>query len=67
MYPNSALAAWQLALMISVPVMAMAVWLGAVFLAARQRSDHAHEASTAPDVAAGDDQEWQDRLAALAR
>jgi hypothetical protein len=33
MYPNSALAAWQLALMLVVPLASLAVWLTAVFLA----------------------------------
>jgi hypothetical protein len=35
MYPNSALSAWQLAVMAVVPVMALAAWLTAVYLAAR--------------------------------
>jgi len=37
MYPNSALDAWQLALMAVVVVASLAGWLAAVFLAARQR------------------------------
>jgi hypothetical protein len=36
MYPNSALSAWQLALMAVVPVAALVVWLTAIFLAARE-------------------------------
>ena len=36
MNPNSALSAWQLAVMAAVPVAALAVWLTAIFLAARQ-------------------------------
>jgi hypothetical protein len=40
--PNSALSAWQLAVMAVVPLMALAAWLTAVFLAARQpRPDRA--------------------------
>jgi hypothetical protein len=35
MNPNSALAAWQLAIMAVVPVAALAAWLSAIFLAAR--------------------------------
>jgi hypothetical protein len=42
MYPNIALSAWQLAIMAVVPVMALAAWLTAVFLAAREpRHDRA--------------------------
>jgi cytoskeletal protein RodZ len=48
MYPNSALAAWQLAVMAVVAVTALAVWLTAVFVAAREpRPDHAAAASSA--------------------
>ena len=36
MYPNSALSAWQLAIMALVVVTSLAVWLILVFLAARQ-------------------------------
>jgi len=36
MYPNSALSAGQLAIMAVVAVLALAAWLIAVFLAARQ-------------------------------
>ena len=36
MNPNSALSAWQLAVMAAVPVAALAVWLTAIFLAARE-------------------------------
>jgi hypothetical protein len=36
MNPNSALSAWQLAVMAAVPVAALTVWLTAIFLAARQ-------------------------------
>jgi membrane protein implicated in regulation of membrane protease activity len=42
MYPNTALSAWQLAIMAVVPVTALAVWLIAIFLAAREpRRDRA--------------------------
>jgi hypothetical protein len=46
MYPNTVLTAWQLALMITLPLVSLAVWLTAVFLATRQPSAHAKEAST---------------------
>ena len=36
MYPNSALSAWQLAIMAVVAVTTLAAWLTAVFLAARE-------------------------------
>ncbi len=36
MYPNSALSAWQLAIMAVVAAASLAAWLIAVFLAARQ-------------------------------
>jgi hypothetical protein len=50
MYPNSALSAWQLAIVAVVPVMALAGWLTAIFLAARgPRRDRA--AVAAPDAA----------------
>ena len=50
MYPNSALSAWQLAVVAVVPVMALAGWLTAIFLAARgPRRDQA--AAAAPDAA----------------
>ncbi len=35
MYPNIALSAWQMAIMAVVPVVALAVWLIAVYAAAR--------------------------------
>ena len=35
-YPNSAVSAWQLAIIAVVPVLALAAWLIAVFVAARQ-------------------------------
>jgi membrane protein implicated in regulation of membrane protease activity len=50
-YPHSALAAWQLALIAVVAFAGVAVWLGAVFLAAREprARDHA-AASQAPGL-----------------
>jgi membrane protein implicated in regulation of membrane protease activity len=45
-YPNSALSAWQLALIAVVAVSALTVWLVAVFLAAREpRPDRTASAS----------------------
>ena len=35
-YPNSALSAWQLAIIAVVPVLALAAWLIIVFVAARE-------------------------------
>lgn len=64
MDPNTVLTAWQLALMIVVPLASLIVWLTAVFLAARRPSGRAQEASMAPDVAIRDDQERHDQLAA---
>jgi hypothetical protein len=46
-YPDSALSAWQLAVMAVVAVTTLAVWLTAVFLAAREpRPDRAAAASS---------------------
>jgi|GEM_PF-2425749 len=46
MYPNTALSAWQLAIIAVVPVTALAAWLIAIFLAARApRPDRAAGAS----------------------
>ena len=55
MNPNSALAAWQLAVMAVVPVAALAAWLSAIFLAAREPRGHAQApaASPAGSTAAG--------------
>jgi hypothetical protein len=39
-YPNPALSAWQLAVIAVVPVMALAAWLTAVYLAARDKGGH---------------------------
>jgi hypothetical protein len=44
-YPNNVLSAWQLTLMIAVPLMLLFGWLIAVFIAAREPS--------VPGIAAG--------------
>jgi hypothetical protein len=53
LYPNSALAAWQLALIAVVAVGTLAAWLAAVFLAARppRRADGAALASPGESAA----------------
>ncbi len=38
MYPNSDLSAWQLALVAVVAMVTLIIWIGAVFLAAREPS-----------------------------
>ena len=60
MDPNSALSAWQLAIMAVVVVASLAAWLIAVFLAARQpldtsaaadaRQDHEQTAATVTEL-----------------
>jgi hypothetical protein len=45
MNPNSALSAWQLAVMAAVPVAALVVWLTAIFLAAREPHGQAQAAA----------------------
>ena len=52
MYPNSALSAWQLAVMAVVPVMALAVWLTAVYLAARDTGGHKQATAGSPPESA---------------
>lgn len=52
MNPNSALSAWQLAIMAVVPVAALAVWLSAIFLAAREPRGRAQAAAVSPVGAA---------------
>ena len=52
MNPNSALSAWQLAIMAVVPVAALAVWLSAIFLAAREPRGRAQAAAASPAGAA---------------
>ena len=53
MYPNTSLAAWQLAVMAVVAIAALAVWLTAVYLAARDPGRHRQAAagSSRQDVA----------------
>ena len=48
MYPNSALSAWQLAVMAVVPVLALAAWLTAIYLAARDTGGHGQAAAGSP-------------------
>jgi hypothetical protein len=52
MNPNSALSAWQLAIMAILPVAALAVWLSAIFLAAREPRGHAQASAASPAGAA---------------
>jgi hypothetical protein len=53
-YPNSALSAWQLALIAVVAASALAVWLVAVFLAARpDRAARASAEGSSTGSAAG--------------
>jgi hypothetical protein len=52
MYPNSALSAWQLAIMAVVPVMALAAWLTAIYLAARDTGGHKQAAAGSPPESA---------------
>ena len=46
-YPNSALSAWQLALIAVVPVLALAAWLILIFAADRQPRHRAARCATA--------------------
>ena len=48
MYPNSALSAGQLAVMVVVVAVSLAAWLIAVFLAARQPRGTSGAVNTAP-------------------
>jgi hypothetical protein len=48
MYPNSALSAWQLAVIAVVAVGALAIWLTAVYLAAREPRGHDRAAAGSP-------------------
>lgn len=48
MNPNSALSAWQLAIMAVVPVAALAAWLTAVFRAAREPRGRAQVMAASP-------------------
>jgi len=58
MYPNSALSAGQLALIAVVATLCLAIWLGAVFIAAREPRRRASGAGTAslPQRPAGTDE-----------
>ena len=54
-YPQTALAAWQLALIAVVAISGVAAWLGAVFYAAREPKARDHAAASgapAQDLAA---------------
>lgn len=55
MYPNSALSAGQLAIIAVVAVLALAIWLTAVFVAARDpgRRDSAAQATSLPQHQSG--------------
>jgi hypothetical protein len=55
MNPNSALSAWQLAIMAVVPVAALALWLSAIFFAAREPRGRAQAAAASPAGAAAPD------------
>jgi hypothetical protein len=48
MYPNSALSAGQLALIAVVAVIGVTIWIGSVFLAAREPRRRKSSAETAP-------------------
>lgn len=50
MNPNSALAAWQLAIMAVVPVATLAAWLSAIFLAAREPRGRAQASAASPET-----------------
>jgi hypothetical protein len=52
MTPNSALSAWQLAIIAVVAVATLAVWIIAVFLAAREPRERAQAAVSHTEVAA---------------
>ena len=52
MNPSSALSVWQLAVMAAVPVVALAAWLAAIFLAAREPRGRAQAAAASPADAA---------------
>jgi hypothetical protein len=52
MYPNSALSAWQLAIMAVVPVMVLAAWLTAVYLAARDTGGRKQATAGSPPESA---------------
>lgn len=55
MYPNTSLSAWQLAVMAVVAVAGLAVWLAAVYLAARDSGGQDQAATgSAPGATAAD-------------
>ncbi len=67
MYPNSALSAWQLAVIAVVAVASLAAWLTAVYLAAREPREHAQASAGAPaETAAGSAAGPGDRTPAVA-
>ena len=48
MYPNSALSAGQLAIIAVVAVLALAIWIGGVFVAAREPRHRGSSVGTTP-------------------
>jgi hypothetical protein len=62
-YPNTVMAAWQLALIAVVALGGVAVWLGAVFLAAREprARDHAAASGTPAQGLASTDEAEPER------
>jgi len=48
MYPNPALSAWQMTIMAVVPVVALTVWLIAIYVAAREPSRQNLEVAGSP-------------------
>lgn len=59
-YPNSALAAWQLALIAVIPVLTLAAWLILVFAADRQpRHRRAAETTSLPQLPRPQDHELE--------
>jgi hypothetical protein len=52
MYPNSALSAWQLTIMAVVAVVTLAVWLIAIYVAAREPGGHIQAVAASPAEAA---------------
>lgn len=58
MYPNSALSAGQLAIIAVVAVLCLAIWIGGVFVAAREprRRDSGARSASLPDHPAATDE-----------
>jgi hypothetical protein len=52
MYPNPALPAWEMAIFAVVPVVALVIWLVAVYLAARDTGGSEQAAAGAPPKSA---------------